>query len=69
MDSQAASRDALVHVARVSLGTAPLRSEETAAQLTFQTLRLRVTSVCLISFKEKQVGAPTVPSAVIRGSN
>jgi hypothetical protein len=38
MDSQAASRDALVHVAGVSLGTVSLRSEETAAQLTFLML-------------------------------
>jgi hypothetical protein len=52
MDLQAALRDALVHVAGVSLGTAPLRSEETAAQFTFRTLRLRVASVGLISFME-----------------
>jgi hypothetical protein len=52
MDSQAASRDALVHVAGLSLGTAPLRSEETAAQLTFLTFCLGVASVCFISFME-----------------
>jgi hypothetical protein len=54
MDSQAASRDALVHVTSVSLGagTASLRSEETAAQLTFLTFCLRVTSVCFISLME-----------------
>jgi hypothetical protein len=54
MDSQAASRDAIVHVAGRSLGagTASLRSEETAAQLTFLTFHLRVASVSFISLMD-----------------
>jgi hypothetical protein len=39
-DLQAASKDALVQVAGVSRGTAPLRSEETLAQLSFRTFCL-----------------------------